>query len=465
MPTTTTAPAETLAHYEALARARADAGPAWLRPVRERALARLAELGLPTRKDEEWRYTDPARLTQTHFALVPDDALPEVTPAQVQAFAVPDLDCHTLVFVNGRHRPALSQLDKLPAGVVVLPLSEAFEAHRERIEPHLAEPGEPSSQAFTQINAALADEGVFVYLPANTVLDKPLHILNIMAQAPAQAASAAGRDAVDAPAPWITNPRTIFVGGDHAEGTVIEHYVSLDEGAYFTNAVTHVEAGPGAHLSHYLVERESSNAFQVSTLLTEQERDSNVDSHTVLFGGALIRNNCNPRLNGEGGDCLVNGLYMGVDGQHMDNHMRVEHNAANCDSRQFYKGVLNDKSHAVFSGRIRVAPGAQKTDAKQTNANLLLSGDAEATTKPQLEIYADDVKCTHGATIGQIQDEAIFYLMARGVDRPSAHAMLVYAFAAESLDRIKLEPMRVWLGKMILHRLPQGEMLESLLDY
>ncbi|MEX1017359.1 MAG: Fe-S cluster assembly protein SufD [Phycisphaeraceae bacterium] len=451
---TTTAPDQSLARFESLAKPRLDAGPAWLRTLREQALARFTDLGLPTRKDEEWRYTDPARLTQTQFTLDTGDV--KVTREQVARFAIPGLDAHTLVFVNGRYVPDLSDLGTLSAGVTVLPLTEAFDTHRDRIEPHLAEEGEPSSKAFTALNAALFDDGVFIHVAKDTTLEKPVILLNITAAEPASA---------DGQTPLMTNPRTLFLGDANAQATVIEHYVALDDSVYFTNAVTHVEAGPGAHLSHYLIEEESPNAYQLSTLLTEQARDSNVDSHTVLFGGALVRNNCNPRLNGEGGDCLVNGLYMGVDQQHMDNHMRVEHNAPHCDSRQFYKGVLNDRSHAVFSGRIRVANAAQKTDAKQTNANLLLSGDAEATTKPQLEIYADDVKCTHGATIGQIQDEAVFYLMARGVDRTSAHAMLVYAFAAESLERMKLEPVRQMLGKMILRRLPQGEMLENLLDY
>ncbi|MFA9479603.1 Fe-S cluster assembly protein SufD [Phycisphaerales bacterium AB-hyl4] len=444
----TTAPTEAIAHYESLAKQRLDHGPAWLRPIREQAIARLADLGLPTRKHEEWRYTDPARLTQTNFTLPSDRAT--VTAEQVARFAIPDLDAHTLVFVNGRYVAELSHIGKLPEGVTVLPLNDALDKHRDRIEPHFAEEGEPSSKAFTALNAALCDDGVFVHIAENKQLDKPVLLLNIMA----------GTDE-----PTITNPRTFFLGDANAEGTIVERYVSLDDSVYFTNAVAHVEAGQGAHLSHYLIEEESPKAFQLSTLLTEQSRDSNVDSHTMLFGGELVRNNCNPRLNGEGGDCLVNGLYMPTDHQHMDNHMRVEHNAAHCDSRQFYKGVLNGHGRSVFSGRIRVEIDAQKTDAKQTNANLLLSDDADATTKPQLEIYADDVKCTHGATIGQIQDEAIFYLMARGVDRTSARAMLVYAFAAESLERMQLEPVRNMLGKMILHRLPQGDMLEHLLEY
>jgi Fe-S cluster assembly protein SufD len=210
------------------------------------------------------------------------------------------------------------------------------------------------------------------------------------------------------------------------------------------------------------VERESEQAFNITTLRVQQQRDSHFESHTALFGGLLVRNNIHVELAGENCDSLVNGLYVGHHEQHMDNHMRVVHGAAHCDSRQFYKGVLDDRSHGVFSGRILVQPGAQKTDAKQTNRNLLLSDDAGVDTKPQLEIYADDVKCTHGATTGRLDDQSLFYLMSRGIDAQSAYSLLVYAFAHESLDRMSLEPVRQLLDTLLMDRLKGGRVREIL---
>lgn len=429
-----------------LAQQQLDQGPDWLRALRTKALEKFADLGLPTRFDEEWRYTDPAPLTKLTYSL-PADA--SVTAEQVASFAIPDLTADTLVFVDGKYAPEHTRLSALPAGAVVLSLSEAFESHRELIEAHLASEGEASSKAFTLLNAAMASDGVFVFVPKGAAIETPIHVLNI---------------ATATDQPVITNPRTIIVAQQSSEVTVIEHYVALTDGAYFTNAVTQLDAAQNAVVNHYLIEQESEQAYQISTLLTDQQRDSDVRSHTVLFGGKLVRNNVNPRLNAENCECLVNGLYVGRDQQHMDNHMRVEHNKPHGDSRQFYKGVLSGKAHAVFSGRIVVAQEAQKTDAKQTNANLLLSDTASATAKPQLEIYADDVKCTHGATIGQIDEEAIFYLMARGVTKEAAHGMMVFAFAAESFERMTLEPVRRMLGKELLKRLPEGDKIEAMLS-
>ena len=444
-----------LAHFQALARQRAGDGPGWLRGLREQAIKDLARLGLPVRKDEEWRYTDPAPLTRTRYTL--SDGSATVGASQLEPFAIPNLDADTLVFVNGRYAPELSHVGKLAQGVVLCPLTEALDTHREALEPLLATAGEASSAAFTLLNAATLDDGLFLHVPDGVTLDRPVQVLNV-----AVGEGGDGGGGGEGGGGLLTNPRTVIIAGENSEASVVEQYVSLDDSAYFTNAVTQIDAGASARLGHYLIERESPNAYQLSTLLTTQGRDSDVNSHTVLLGGKLVRNNVNPKLNGPGGHCLVNGLYLGEAGQHMDNHMRVEHNAAHCDSRQFYKGVLQGSAKAVFSGRIYVERGAQKTDAKQENSNLLLSGDAEATTKPQLEIFADDVKCTHGATVGQIDEQAVFYLMARGMARYAARALMIYAFAAESLQRMRLEPVRAMLSQEILARLPEGDRLASL---
>jgi Fe-S cluster assembly protein SufD len=251
------------------------------------------------------------------------------------------------------------------------------------------------------------------------------------------------------------------VAGEDSQATVVEDYVSLGDVVSFSNAVTELVVGQGSVLSHYLIERESPRAFNVSTLRIQQGRSSSVASHSVLLGGGLVRNNIHPVLAGEGGDCLINGLFMATGRQHMDNYMKVEHAAPHCDSRQFYHGILDGQSRGVFHGRIIVHKGAQKTDAKQTNRNLLLSEEAQIDTKPQLEIYADDVKCTHGATIGQIDEQAIFYLRSRGIAEASARALLLFAFANESLERMKAEGVRKHLEALVTRWLPQGTLWEA----
>lgn len=252
----------------------------------------------------------------------------------------------------------------------------------------------------------------------------------------------------------MTNPRNLIVAEDATEASIVEDYVSLGSGISFSNAVTELVAGEGAVISHYLLEREDRQAFNVSTLRTQQARSANLSSHSVLLGGGLVRNNVHPVLAGEGGECLINGLFIGNGSQHMDNYMLVEHASPHCSSRQFYNGILDGHSHGVFHGRIIVHKGAQKTDAKQTNRNLLLSDDAQIDTKPQLEIYADDVKCTHGATIGQVDENALFYLRSRGIDEASARGLLLLAFANECLDRMKCRPVRDYLQDLVQGWLP-----------
>lgn len=453
MPTAT--PTQTdpvLAHLERAARERLDAAPAWLRPLRERAIDRLVELGLPHKKQEEWRYSDPAPITATRFdpAPAPGSGSADVTAEQVARFDIPDLDAHRLVFVNGHYVGEHSRIDELPKGATVAPLADVLEVQRELIESRLDDAGEASSEALTRLNAALFDDGVFIHVPRGQRIDKPIHVLNIATD-------------VDAGEPPMSHPRNLVLVEREAQVTLIEHYVSLTEERYFNNAVTQLDVAEAGVAHHYLIEQESPAAEQLSSLLIDQGRDSDVHSHTVLIGGDWVRNNIYPRIGGENCHCLINGLYLARHAQHMDNHMRVEHNAAHCDSRQFYKGVLQDKAHTVFSGRIYVAPGAQKTDAKQHNQALLLSNDANAVGKPQLEIHADDVKCTHGATSGEIDEAAVFYLTARGIDKETARGLMVYAFAAESFERMELEPVRKMLANVLLDWLPKGEQLKAVL--
>src|SRR5262249_49567958 len=317
---------------------------------------------------------------------------------------------------------------------------ETISEHPNLVEPYLGRYLDIQRDAFSALNTAFAQDGAFVHIPRGVVIDKPIHVLFV---------STAGD------APSMNHPRNLFIADEESEVTLVEEYLSLDEATAFSNAVTELVAKESAVVSHYMIEREDKNAFNVSTLRIEQAKSANVASHSVLLGGGLGRNNVNPVLDGEGAECLINGLFVGNGRQHLDNYMLVEHAKAHCNSRQFYNGILDDHAHGVFHGRIIVHKDAQKTDAKQTNRNLLLSDDAQIDTKPQLEIYADDVKCTHGATIGQIEETALFYLRSRGIDEASARKLLLLAFANECLDRMQQELVRHYVEGLISQYLVQ----------
>ena len=421
-------------------------GQAWLHPMRRTAITRFAELGFPTTRHEDWKFTNVAPIAQTAFALAQEDSS-EPTRRDLDAFLFPGLEANVLVFVNGRYAPRLSSLVGQPDGVLVCSLAHAFTTHRDLAEEHLGRYADFQHDAFAALNTAFMEDGAFVFIPKGTILDAPVHLLYV---------------STATPAPVMTHPRNLIVTGEDSQATVVEDYVSLDEDLSFSNGVTEAVVGQNGILGHYLIERESLRAFNVSTLRIQQGRSSNVTSHSVLLGGALVRNNVHPVMAGEGGECLVNGLFLATGRQHMDNYMRVEHKSPHCASRQFYNGILDGFSHGVFQGGIVVHKDAQKTDAKQTNRNLLLSEDAQIDTKPQLEIYADDVKCTHGATIGQVNEEAIFYLRSRGIGKEAARALLLFAFADECLERMKVEPIRRHLEGLVRRWLPHGILVEEL---
>jgi Fe-S cluster assembly protein SufD len=422
--------------------------PAWLKSTRAQALEQFTRRGFPTTRDEEWKFTNVAPIAKANFILG-NAQHANVTSDHVRQFDVPELDAAArVVFINGAFAPRLSTIKV--KGVQLLPLREAVQSHRDLVQPHLEGHvlHNAKADAFTLMNSAFAEEGAVIHISRGAVIEQPIELLSI---------STASDE------PFMTHPRNIIIAQESSECTIIERYMSLDAGGYFTNAVTDVHVGENATVNHYLIEEEGGEAFNISTLRTHQLANSNCASHTILLGGKLVRNNVHSILDGEGAECLINGLFIGSDAQHMDNHMRVEHAKPHGDSRQFYKGILDDRSTAVFSGRIIVHPGAQKTDAKQTNKNLLLSREAHVDTQPQLEIYADDVKCTHGATIGQMDEQAVFYLRARGISNDAARSMLIHAFAGESLTRMNNQAIRTYLDKILFARLPGGDLLEHML--
>jgi Fe-S cluster assembly protein SufD len=445
-------------YFEAYEEVRAEGlerEPLWLQQLREDGWARFSAKGFPSTHDEDWRFTNLAALAKTPFRRAAKGEF-AVSPAQLEAYRVAGAACQ-LVFVNGHFAPELSDLGNLPEGLLVCSLAKAIDCGREGcapegIEQHLGRYADMSRDVFTALNTALWEDGAYLRIHRGVALEQPIHLLYVSAGAGAEIA---------------THPRTLIIAEDASQAAIIEDYVSRGSEAAFSNAVTELAAGQDAVISHFLVERENLASFNVSTLRIEQSRSANVDSHSILLGGGLVRNNVHPVLNGEGAECLINGLFVGAgrqhsasgqhraSGQHIDNYMLVEHARPHCNSRQFYNGILADSARGVFHGRIVVHKDAQKTDAKQTNRNLLLSDNARIDTKPQLEIYADDVKCTHGATIGQIDEAQLFYLRARGIAEADARNFLLYAFAAECLDRMKDSAAREFAEKLIRERLQE----------
>jgi len=402
----------------------------WLKKLREDAFARFCETGFPTTHDEDWRFTNVSPIAKTAFQL-PAGAQ-QVSREALAAYDLPGAACQ-LVFVNGRFARELSSIRDL-SGVRINGLADELSTNPAALESHLGRYLNLERDAFAALNTAFLNDGAYVHIAKGKVLEQPIHLLFV---------------STSADAPLMTHPRNLIVAEDESQIAIVEDYVSLSGGTAFCNTATELVAGESAVVSHYMLEREHTDAFNVSTLRIQQARSANVSTHSILLGGGLVRNNVHPVLAGEGGECLINGLFIGAGKQHLDNYMLVEHAQPHCESRQFYNGILDGHAHGVFHGRIIVHRDAQKTDAKQTNRNLLLSDDAQIDTKPQLEIYADDVKCTHGATIGQIEENALFYLRSRGIDEASARKLLLLAFANECLDRMKEDVVRSYLEGLI----------------
>lgn len=405
---------------------------AWLRKLRQQGFARFGETGFPSLRDEDWRFTNLAAIVQTPFRL-PQNGRGALPRNQIESFRIPGVAC-TLVFVDGRFSPEHSVSGTLPKGVQVASLAATLARDPGALEPHLGRYLDLQRDPFSALNTAFLEDGAYVHIRKGVALSEPIHLLYISAEHEA---------------PAVCHPRNLIVADEHSQATILEDYVSLGAGPALCNTATELVAGDQTVVSHYMIEREHTRAFNVSTLRIQQGRNAVVNSHSVLLGGALVRNNVHPVLAGEGSECLINGLFIGSGKQHLDNYMLVEHASPHCGSRQFYNGILGDHAHGVFHGRIIVHKDAQKTDARQTNRNLLLSDTAQIDTKPQLEIRADDVKCTHGATIGQIDEEALFYLRSRGIDDASARHILLLAFASECLDRMAQGPVRAHIEALI----------------
>jgi len=421
--------------YQAFSRATRGT-PSWLDTIRQCAFESFQALGFPTTKNEDWHFTSVAPIVEAAY---PPRTAPggDVKPEDLAPFTFGATDWPTIVFVNGVFVPALSSLDALPDGVKVYDMATALRTGDPLVERHLSKFAASELSAFTALNSAFVSEGAVVCIAKEFEVDRPIHILFVS-------------DAIAAKTQ--SNPRTLIVAERHSKATVIESYVATGEASYFTNAVTEVLLEDGANLSHLKIQRESPRAFHIGTIEAEQKRDSHYQSFSFSTGAALSRTNIYTTLDGEGAGATLNGLYM-LDGeQHCDHQTKIEHAQPNCFSRELYKGVLDGASHGVFNGKVYVDPIAQKTDGKQTNKVLLLSERAQVDTKPQLEIFADDVKCTHGATVGRVDETALFYMKSRGINKELARRLLTYAFAAEVLETIEIDRVRHELERATLHR-------------
>ena len=413
-------------------------GPEWLDPIRQAAIERFARSGFPTARDEEWRFTPIGPIVQGSWRAA-SGATGELGREQLDSFIFGHPDWTTLVFVNGVYHDALSSVGPLPSGVRVASLAEALRSDGASIERHLARHAPVDGSPFTALNTALTREGGVVLVGAGVDLDMPVHLLQV------STAEAAGT---------VAHPRNLIVVERGARASVVESYVTLAPGrTYWTNPVTEVAVGAGAWLEHTRIQRESEAAFHVGLTQVDQARDSHYRSFSFAMGGALARHNLHVRLNDENIESLMYGLYLTRGEQVVDNHTAIYHDRPNCRSWEVYKGILDGRSRAVFNGKVFVQPEAQKTDAKQTNRNLLLSDGARVDTKPQLEIFADDVKCTHGATVGRLDDLARFYARSRGLSASAAERLLTYAFAAEVAGEVALVPVREELDRLVFERL------------
>jgi Fe-S cluster assembly protein SufD len=411
--------------------------PTWLLPMRKAGLARFSELGLPTIRHEDWRFTNTSAIAKLPFAPV-FEAGNGVTAEQLNGFAFAQQSGPRLVFVNGHFVAKLSSVKNLPAGVKVGSLAAALASDAAFLEKHLGKYAASADNGFSALNQAFFLDGGFVHVPAGKIVEEPIQFIYV------STAKQSGT---------VIHPRNLVISEANSKVTILESYVSLGGSGYFTNAVTELFAGENAHLEFVKFQDEAADAFHMAAFHCEFGRASHVNVHSFALGAKLSRNNIRTKLAGEGLECVLNGLYITRNEQLADHHMIVEHAQPHCASHEYFNGILDDKSRGVFHGRILVQPIAQKTDAKQTNKNLLLSDDAGADTKPQLEIYADDVKCTHGATIGQLNDESIFYLRSRGIAPETARRMLIHAFAGEIIERIQHEPAREELDKLVWDRL------------
>ncbi len=404
--------------------------PVWLKAVRTHAFGFFTENGFPTPKNEEWKYTNVAPIAREEFSFEAG----AVKAEEIKNFIYGESAKNTLVFIDGKLNKEFSATD---CTFTALTFNEVFknEGLVKIIETNFGKAVDFDKNGFTALNTAFLEEGVFLQIPENSKIETPIHLLFI---------STAGK---------INFPRVLIVAEKGSKATIIESCVSLDSGRSFSNSVTEIFVEDEAHLTHYRIQKENAESFNIGTTKAVLRRGSHYDSTNINLGAAISRHDTGVKFTAEGAECFVDGLYMLNGSQHADTHSVIDHAVPHCASHQNYKGVLSDRSHAVFNGKVFVREDARGTDAQQSNKNLLLSNDARIDTKPQLEIFNDDVKCAHGATVGQLEDEEVFYLLSRGLHPELARNLLTYGFAEEIISKIGIGSIKAELDEAVLNRL------------
>ena len=412
-------------------------GPGWLRKLREAGIANFEKLGFPTARNEDWKYTSVGPLAATVFER--DEHSGNDTKAlaadAIRALSFADFADNRLVFVNGVSSPDLSRLHRLPAGARVESLANALQGDDDVLHAHLSRYVRYQEHSFVALNTAFIEDGALILVPKGAVVEEPIYLVFV---------------STGQYGPVVSHPRNLIVAGEGSQARIVEIHIGAGSGPYFANAVTEIFGGEGASIDHYLLQREGDAGFHIGTLEAQLSRQCNFAANSITLAGSLVRNDVHVVLNGEGSECILNGLYL-LDGkQHVDNHTEIEHCMPRAKSQELYKGILSGSARGVFNGKILVHKDAQKSDARQTNKNLVLSENAVINTKPQLEIHADDVKCSHGSTVGQLDRDALFYLRSRGIDSAEAQSLLCYAFASEVVSRVKIATMRAQLDEYLL---------------
>ncbi|MGB0580969.1 MAG: Fe-S cluster assembly protein SufD [Limisphaerales bacterium] len=410
--------------------------PSWLADLRRSGITHFTELGFPTLKQEEWVFTNVKPIQDLSF-------IPATKPTSANIdlgrFQFKGLEGIRLVFVEGHLSHAHSAIPEIPDGIVVSNFAAALEHHGDLVEQHLARYAKTDESGFSALNTAFVQDGAFIYLPKGKVLEQPVHLIFLSTDGDTNTA----------------NLRNLIIAEPNSQAKVIESYYSTGDQAVFANVLTEVCIDENASVEHTKFQEMNHESFHVATIQAQLARSSRFTSHSISTGARIARNNINLVMNGEGIECTLNGLYLVGGKQLVDHHTLADHAMPHCDSHEFYHGILGDQSRGIFNGKIFVREDAQKTDAKQSSRAILLSDQATVNAKPQLEIYADDVKCTHGATVGQLNEEAIFYCRSRGIDETSARRMLTHAFAGEVIDRVSIEPVREHLEALIWDRLEE----------
>jgi Fe-S cluster assembly protein SufD len=411
------------------------AGVPWITHLRGKAMSEFQQQAFPDTRVEAWKYTDLRSLKRRSFS--PAVAGGRISESALEPWLFNHEPMHRLVFVDGRFAPDLCPFQIWLNGVTLTSLATVMEHSPDELETVLGHTLGTDRPGFNAMNTAFLQDGAFIKLERDAVLELPIHLLFI---------STGQSDC-------MTTVRNIIQSGPGSAATVIESWVALNDATSLTNTITEIVLDENAALEHYKLEQESAAATHIGGLYVQQDRNSHLDAHSIALGGRLVRNELQVDLNGYGAECALNGLTLTHGHQHVDNNTRIEHHQPQATSNEWYRGILDDRSRTIFSGRIVVHPGAQQTQAQQSNHSLLLSGEAEADARPQFEIYADDVQCTHGCTVGELDADALFYLRSRALDEDAARNLLVYAFAADVLDRMRLDPVRHYLEQQLAERL------------